>query len=116
MLGDRGFPRRGRLPVPSGGDPCFEPEFDSDGPQLVEAADLGLCERLGGDVGQHRSPPQPQRLAHRLARMRGVTGLERRSALLDQAFETDAVDIVGVGVQEVAGASGDDDVRAQRLA
>jgi hypothetical protein len=115
MLGHSGFPRADRFPVPAAGDLRFEPELDGDGPQLVEAADLGLRERFGGDIGQRRSPPQPQCLAHDLARMRGVTRLERRSALLDQAFEADAVDTVGVDVEEVAGASGDD-YRAQHPA
>ena len=57
MLGHSGFPRADRLPVPAAGDLRFEPELDGDGPQLVEAADLGLRERLGGDVGQRLSPP-----------------------------------------------------------
>jgi hypothetical protein len=53
LAAERGVPAKGKL--------GFDAVFQSGEPQLGEPGDLGLGERLEGEVGQRLSTPQRQR-------------------------------------------------------
>ena len=63
--------------------------------QLLEMCDLGMRERLVGEIRERRAAPEPQRLSQELHRaLRRAVG-ERPRALLEQPLETCPVELVG---------------------
>ena len=67
-------------------------------PQLLDAGDLGLRERLIGEVAERRAAPQIQRLTQLARRPLGVG----HARLADQAFEACHVKLGAVDAQDVA--------------
>ena len=49
----------------------LEPRFERGHAELLEPRALGLCERLGGELGQRRPAPERQRLAEPVGRLAG---------------------------------------------
>jgi hypothetical protein len=68
-------------------------------PQLVQPCDLGLRERLVGEVGERRAAPQRERLAQLLGRAGGL----RPARLAAQPLEQREVQLVALHVEHVAG-------------
>jgi hypothetical protein len=78
---------------------CLEPVFQRGEPQLVEPPDLLLRERLVGEVGEGRSPPESERL---LQPPRSA-GRLRRTRLLDECLKPPCVDALVVDAEGVPG-------------
>ncbi len=67
-----------------------DPLLERDEPKLLEPADLALCERFVGEIGQRRTSPDVERLPQQRrarSRIRSVTRLcrQRREALQVEA-------------------------------
>ncbi len=79
-----------------------EPQFDRLQPELLETGDLGLGERLVGELLERLAPPERQRLTeHERSRRRVDVG--ECSTLGDHPLEPDRVDLVVCHLDEVAG-------------
>jgi hypothetical protein len=92
--------------VPAQGKLGFDAVFEGGEPQVGEPGDLGLRERLEGEVGQRLSTPQGQcgmQQRRRLVRC----AAEDQPCLPDQPLEPDGVDPVPIHGQEIAGLPGD---------
>ena len=86
-------------------------------PLLLELGDLVGRERLVGEVGKRRAPPQPQRLAQNGASLLGLACRERLTALRHQALEPLRVELALPHPEPVARPARDDQVRiVERLA
>ena len=83
-----------RLGVPPGREILLEGLLDRGEAQFLQAADLEVRERLGGDIVERRSAPQRERLARR--------------PLGDEPLEAAGVDFAGAEPQLVAVPAGDD--------
>jgi hypothetical protein len=102
--------------VAAAGDLRLQFRFDGHRPQPVQTGDLGLGEGLSGHIGQRRTPPQLKCPADLFNCSGGVAGPERRTGVLGQPFEADAVEVGGLHLECVALAAGDDHARPQGLA
>lgn len=80
----------------------LEPSLESDQPQLLEPADLGLSEPLVATVGKRRPAPEAQRVL--------------RSSPREQRFESVGIDVAIVDAQEIARALGDQTSLTEQLA
>ena len=78
----------------AGREVLLERPLDRGQPQLLQAADLEPCERLGGDVVERRPAPEGERLARR--------------TLGDELLEAARVDLARPEPQLVAVPAGDD--------
>jgi hypothetical protein len=92
--------------VPAQGKLGLDAILQSGEPQLGEAGDLGLRERLEGEVGQRLSTPQRQSRVQQRRRLLRC-GAEDLSRLSDQPLEPNRVDLALIQGQQVAGLPGD---------
>ena len=74
-------------PVLSARQVGLDPFLQRRKPELLEAADLRLGERLIGEVGQCRTTPHVQRCAKRRRGARRITRRELRSPVLDERLD-----------------------------
>ena len=72
-------------------------------PELLEPANLGLKAVQPGQIRERRPTPERERRAQGLGRAARVTGCERAPALLVQLLEAEEVDVVRLGVEQIAG-------------
>ena len=75
-------------------------------PELRQPADLGLGERLEGEVGQRLTLPQGQ-CRPQQSRCRVRCAFEQTPRFPDQTFETDSIDLVWIYGEQVARLPGD---------
>ena len=78
------------------GEHRLEQPLDRDHPQLLQAGDLGLGERLAGEVAERRPAPLAERRLERRDRLTGVPGRELPAPVLGEGLE--AVRVEGVGL------------------
>ena len=81
-------------------------ELDGLQAQLLEPGDLGLGERLVGEVLVRAAAPERQRLADHDRRRRRVA-VDEQPALLEQLLEPPGVDVLRPHLEEVAGRAGE---------
>jgi hypothetical protein len=81
-------------------------------PQLLQARDLGLRERLGRQVAERRAAPQGQRVAQEAGGHPGVG----RAGLPEQPLEAVQVDLMALDGERIGARARDDRLGAQRLA
>ena len=72
-----------------GVDPNLQPRQT----RLLQAGDLGLSERLVGEVSQRRPAPQPQRVAQEAGGGRGISPGQRLTALDGQTLELVGIEL-----------------------
>lgn len=98
----------------SEGDPGVEPAFQRREAELLEAADLGLGERLVAEVGVRCAPPQAERFVESALggcgivgqQLGGVAGEAREAACVDGGL-LDRQPVGGpFGAQDLAGVAG----------
>ena len=94
----------------------LDPLLERGHPQLGQAGNLGLSERIEREVRQRRASPELE--GHAQGARRGLVraGVEVPSSLLGQVLELCGVDRVGVDPEQIAGRLPDDRVRRQQLA
>ena len=105
LLGDQRLEPADRLGVAPGGELGVDRQLDRPQVKLLEAADLGAGERLGGDVGERGAAPQLERGGGQAVRP-GARPLA--SGLLDQLLEAQGVDRARGQAQLVAAPAGED--------
>ena len=88
---------------------CVQPPF-------LEPFPLGLGERLGGEVGERRAVPEPERLPEQARGRVGVTGSQLPPGAADQRFEALQVELAWLDDEPVAGSARLDSAGAERLA
>jgi hypothetical protein len=76
--------------------------LDDDRPQLLEARDLRLCERLVEEIRERGPPPQCKSLAERDLGGLRLAALERRPPLLRETRETMRVDPLRLELEDVS--------------
>ena len=86
--------------------------LDGGEPQPVQAGDVRLGERLVGEVGQRLAAPQRQGVAQHLGRVAGVGG----PRCLQEIAEARDVELARLDVEDVAGRTRREPVRAEVLA
>ena len=86
----------------------LDPVLQCTEPQLLEARDLGLGERLVREVGERRAAPQSQRGIELLAGRSGLIGGERLAPPSHKPLEARDVEALRIHAQLVAGRPGDD--------
>jgi hypothetical protein len=118
MLGDQGLELADELRVFSEHELGFDPRLERHQPQLLEPRDLGLRERLVGDVVERRTAPERQGVAGRAQRLLRVAGLEQALGLRQPVLEALDVDVAVVDGEDVAAPTRYQQVavRRQRLA
>ena len=84
--------------------------------QLLEPADLVLGEGLVGEVRQRRPTPETQRLPQGLRGAAVITALDCLAPRSGEALKPIGIDLVGVGLERVAPATGDEHALAELLA
>ena len=85
--------------------------------ELFEALDLVPCEGLVREIGQRRSPPEPERGAEGLSPSRGIARGIRAPAFREQAFEPTRIDLLRLDAQDIAARLRDQHVgRPEQLA
>ncbi len=94
------------LPVPSEGEVGLDPFLERPEPQLLETIDVGGRERLVGEVGQRRAPPQRERLPDAVGRGARVAARELPACLLHAAFEAVGVELTVRDAEQVSAAAG----------
>ncbi len=104
--------RRGgdRLVVTAELDLGLEPVLECRQTHLVEARDLGLQERLEGEVGERRPAPERQRVRER----RRALGRRQGRRIPDETLEAPRVDGAGVDPEDVSGGAGLDRLPTER--
>ena len=88
----------------------LEPVLERRQPQLVEAGDLALEERLEGEVGERRPAPERQGVRER----RRALGRRQRRSVTDEALEALRVDCPGVDAKHVSRRAGLDRLPTER--
>ena len=102
MLGDERVELADQLRVPARGEIGVDPLLERRPAQLLEPRDLGLRERLVGEVGERRAAPQRQRPPQRRGGAVGIGALR----LADELLEAREVELRPVDLQGVAGRRG----------
>src|SRR5439155_7369397 len=102
MLDDELSQLSGRFFVSSERQVGLEAVFERGEPQLAQAGDLGLRERLIREVGQRVSPPERERLSQPRSSVVRPSGTECATALVAQALEAPGVDRFGIDGEQVA--------------
>ena len=103
-----GFQFGGELAVAAQRQVGSGPGLDRRQVQLVQPRPFGIKKARISEVGQRLAAPQPERFAQGGGRVRGLARLRQPASLGYQLFEADHVDVVGAGVQGVAGFGGED--------
>ena len=109
----RGEPGRvgDRVVVAAELDLRLDPVLERGQPELVEAGDLALEERLEREVGERGPAPERERVAQGC----GALGRRQGPRVVHQALEPAGVDRAGVDAQQVAGRAGLDHFLAERV-
>jgi hypothetical protein len=87
MPGDERLQFADQLGVAAEREVSLDPLFQRGQLQLVQARDLRLCERLVGEVGQGRAPPECQRPAQLLGRLLRLSLGSSATRLLEHVLE-----------------------------
>jgi hypothetical protein len=90
------------IEVPAGREFHVDAVLDGREAHLLKTGDLGLQGSLGGHVGQHAGPPQPQRLDEGGRRAIETARAGRLPCLPHQPGEPVGIDLVGIDVEDVA--------------
>jgi hypothetical protein len=78
-----------------------DPPFERGQPKLFEPRDRWLRERLVGEIGEHRPPPERERRAQPLGRRFRVALIELSGRLFDHAFELQCVELLPLDPKEI---------------
>ena len=89
-------------PVLSERKPGVDPFLERRQPKLLQPRDLGLDERLIGEIRERRSAPERDRLPEQRCGLRGPVLVVRPPAAFKQAGEPFAVEALTVDVQDIA--------------
>ena len=93
-----------------------DPKLDCCQPDLFESGDGRLGEALVGEVRKRRAPPQRERVAQSLRRLRRLPVAKQAPALVHQPLESVEIKLVALEPDDVAGRSGRQHVVRKRLA
>ena len=93
MLTDERLQLRDQLASEAPREVGIDSELDRLEPQFLETGDLGLGERLVGEVLEGPAPPERQRLAEHERRRRRVD-VGQRPTLGDHPLEAERVDLL----------------------
>ena len=80
-----------------------DPVLERGQAQVVEPAALDLRERRGRELRQRVPSPEAYCFADRRCGALGIACRERGAALLDEPFEAEEIDVVGLDLEHVAG-------------
>ena len=121
MLGDESLELRDERRVSADAQLGVDPFLQPCEPQLLEAFDLHLRERLVCEVAERRAAPQRQRLGQLFERVLRRVRRKRTPPLLEQSLVPVEIDVIEAGTKHVAGRARDEDglarpVRVKRLA
>ena len=116
LRSDEGFELRHELGVAAERKVCVHALLHRCDPQLLEAGDVGLGERLVGEIHERRAAPEGEGVAQRSPRSCRIASFERRAALVGQPREAMDVDVLSIHLEHVAGRARDERLRAQTLA
>ena len=113
VLAHEGLQLGDQFGVPAQFQIGLQPTLERSQAKLLKAEDLGLEERLRGEVCERGPPPQRERVSQERRRLRG----RGRSGLLDEPLEAKQVELIGGDLQEVPVLTRDDRLaRRNRLA
>ena len=112
VLADGRVEERDHIRCPSGCQLGRRQGLDGIEMEVLQPADVGLCELVVGKVGQRRTPPELECSAEDGRAVVEPVGLDGPCSLLDQPLEPAGVDRVRIDVQLVAGRTGDDEAIA----
>ena len=116
MLGDQGLELTHQRLVAAERQVGLDAVLDYDQMQLVEPGDLVLSERLVGEVGQGRPATEFERPSQVLGGAVRVALVERLTPLSGEALEAVGVHLIGIDLERVAAAAGDEHALAELLA
>src|SRR5207247_5472563 len=80
-----------------------DPLLDCDQVQLFQPGDLGLGERLVGEIGERGAPPERERLGEQIRGLARSTGSEGASAFGEQGLEAMKVELAGLEAEHIPG-------------
>ena len=104
MGGDELLQLADQLRLAAGREVGLDARLDGGQTLLLQPRDLGLRERLEGELGERRPAPQRQRLAQSGRRVLGLSGGQRLASVLDELLEALRVELTRAHAQAVAGA------------
>ena len=102
VLGDQRLELGHQRGVPSAGEVGVDSSLEGPEPKLVQACDLGLCERLVREVGQRRAAPERECVGQRVRGLFDVAALRVSLGFFHESFEAIRVDMVRRHVEDVA--------------
>src|SRR5688572_17425208 len=105
MLQSEALELADKLPSQTSAEIGVETQLDGLQPELLEASDLELRERLVGHIRVRTSAPQSERLTQHDRSGRRVE-LEQATSLADELLEPGGVDRRGLDLEDVSGRPG----------
>jgi len=104
--GDQRLQLADQLGVPAEGQVGVQALLEGDQAGLLEGWCRGPAQRLGGDVGQRRSPPERQRPAELFGRLASVTGGHGPPAAVGRLPEAVPIELARLDPEQVAARPG----------
>ena len=116
LRGDEGLELGHELGVAAEREVGVDTLLDRGQAQLLETGDVGLGERLVGEIRKRGPAPEGERLAQRSLGSRRIAAFEGRPALIGETGEAMDVDALSIHLEDVPGGTREERLRAQSLA
>ena len=116
MTGDEDFEVGDEITLTPEGEVCVGQLLDRGQVELVQPGDLVLGERVEGEVGERRAPPEAERLTEERRRLERRARGERRARFREQRREAVRVELSVLDPEDVPGRPGQEDASASAAA